>query len=104
MFSIISQKNDQVRKQIPLVPMPHRFMMTRAVAALPEKEQLSLFSKVVNSNDFNEGNDPHGEHDFGSIEQDGQKYCWKIDYYDKDFKFYEEDGLRIITLMRSDEY
>ena len=43
-------------------------MMTRTVVTLPEKEQLSLFSKVIN---FNRDSDPYKKHDFGSIEQYG---------------------------------
>jgi hypothetical protein len=27
-------------------------------------------------------NDPYGEHDFGSFELAGEKFFWKIDYYD----------------------
>ena len=100
----IAKKNDWLRRQIPLMQGPHRFMRTRSVASLPEQKQLDLLSKVVNFNDFNEDNNPHGEHDFFSIVQDGQKYFLKIDYYDKNFKFHEENGIRVITLMHSSDY
>ena len=99
----ISQKNDQLRKRIPLVPMSNQFMMTNFVTSLPEKQLLSLFSKVANFNDLNEDNNPHEEHDsFGVI--DGQKYFLKIDYYDEDLEFYQEDGVRVITLMQASDY
>ena len=100
----IRKKNDQLRQQIPLVPMPHKFMMTSSVASLPEKQKFALFSKVANFNDFNEDNDPHGEHDFGTIFQDGEKYFWKIDYYDDDYQFHKEDGNRVILLMHARDY
>ena len=100
----IRKKNDTLRKLIPFVPSPHMFMRTSSVAALPEQKQLALFSKVVNFNDFNEDNDPYGEHDFFSVIQDGQKYFLKIDNYDKNLKFYKENGIRVITLMHSNDY
>lgn len=30
-----------------------------------------------------EGNDPYGEADFGTVEVDGERFMWKIDYYDQ---------------------
>ncbi len=30
---------------------------------------------------FTQGNDPHGEHDFGSFTHHGRKLFWKIDSY-----------------------
>jgi len=32
---------------------------------------------------FNADNDPHGEHDFGSFELEGEKLFWKIDLYER---------------------
>jgi Protein of unknown function (DUF3768) len=40
---------------------------------------------------FNADNDPHGEHDFGSFEVAGEKFFWKIDYYDSDMTSGSED-------------
>ena len=60
---------------------------------------------------FTAGNDPNGEHDFGSFELDGVKLFWKIDYYDKrDPDLGAEDPAdattteRALTLMLADEY
>ena len=84
----IRKKNDLLRQQVPLVPMPNWFMMTSSVASLLEQQKFALFSKVASFNDFNEDNDPHGEHDFGTIFQDGEKYFWKIDYYEQAYVVY----------------
>ncbi|MDX2271084.1 MAG: DUF3768 domain-containing protein [Cyanobacteriota bacterium] len=59
---------------------------------------------------FNEDNDPYGEHDFGSIDYNGEKYFWKIDYYDQSLKYLSPDPSdptqtrRVMTVMHSSEY
>src|SRR5436305_820047 len=45
-----------------------------------------LLKAVRNFNIFTEDNDPHSEHDFGSLVWEGKKVFWKIDYYDITFK------------------
>ena len=41
---------------------------------------MSILQKVSAFNNFTEGDDPYGEHDFGVIEGMPRVY-WKIDYY-----------------------
>ena len=59
---------------------------------------------------FTEDNDPHGEHDFGSIEHKGERIFWKIDYYDRACEFGSEDPAdptkttRVLTIMLAEEY
>ena len=61
--------------------------------------------------DFKESNDPHGEHDLGRIELDGETLLWKIDYYaDKNLDAGSEDpsdpkrSYRVLTVMLAEEY
>ena len=55
-------------------------------------------------------NDPNGEHDFGNFELAGQKFFWKIDYYDTTMEFGSEDPAdsakttRVLTIMLTSEY
>ena len=49
------------------------------------QDVLGLIRAVRDYTDFNEDNDPYGEHDFGSLEWENQKIFWKIDYYDPSF-------------------
>lgn len=55
-------------------------------------------------------NDPHGEHDFGSFDVDGERLFWKIDYYDPSLSGGSEDPAdeaatrRVITIMLALEY
>ncbi|TDW20471.1 uncharacterized protein DUF3768 [Rhizobium azibense] len=54
------------------------------VGALAQAESDEIRRAAVQVRDyvaFDPNDDPHGEHDFGSFEIDGQKYFWKIDYY-----------------------
>ena len=59
---------------------------------------------------FTPENDPHGEHDFGNFDLEGQHVFSKIDYYDRDLQFGSEDPSdleqtrRVMTVMLAEEY
>ncbi len=59
---------------------------------------------------FDEDNDPHGEHDFGSFTLCGKRLLWKIDYYDAVLEFGSENPAdpavttRVLTIMLAEEY
>ena len=57
-----------------------RLVATRGVAALPMVQQAALYLSIQAYDAFTEDNDPHGEHDFGAVNFDGELYLWKIDY------------------------
>jgi hypothetical protein len=57
-------------------------VMTAGVSELPIDVKANVLLKVKNFSAFDEDNDPHGEHDFGSFEIGGETFFWKIDYYD----------------------
>ncbi|TAU15515.1 DUF3768 domain-containing protein [Rhizobium ruizarguesonis] len=98
--------NDTFRRN----PTAGRVVITPAVSALPHDQRLALLMTVVGFDDFNAGNDPYNEHDFGAIEQDRVSYFWKIDYYDQDYDMGSPDPAnphvtrRVLTIMRADEY
>jgi len=60
--------------------------------------------------DFTVDNDPHGEHDFGSLLIADEKLIWKIDYYDLSLDYGSKDPAdpaqttRVMTIMLADEY
>lgn len=87
-----------------------RIVMTSGVQALGEGEQAALFAKIASYDDFTPNNDPHGEHDFGVVEHGGQKFFWKIDYYDQAMEAGSEDPsdpgqtTRVLTIMLAEEY
>jgi len=87
-----------------------RVLTTAGVAELPVDVKARLLLVVQSFGNFTRDNDPHGEHDFGSIELEGDTYFWKIDYYDLDCRYGSEDPsdpaktTRVLTIMRTDEY
>jgi hypothetical protein len=85
-------------------------MITAGVEAMPDDYRRSLLAKVRAFDSFTEDNDPHGEHDFGAVNEAGVRYFWKIDYYDRATEFGSPDPshpavtTRVLTIMRADEY
>ena len=87
-----------------------KVMMTAGVAALDEAVRRAVFGKIQAFDDFDEENDPWGEHDFISIEHEGQTFFAKIDYYDRECVAHSEDATdpaktcRVMTIMLAEEY
>jgi hypothetical protein len=66
-------------------------VVTAGFESLPPDWRRLILAKIRAFDNFDEGNDPHGEHDFGLIE-DGDVPCfWKIDYYDTDMELISTD-------------
>jgi hypothetical protein len=87
-----------------------RVVMTVGVDALPSDVKAMVIRRVATFTAFSPGNDPHGEHDFGSFDLAGQTFFWKIDYYDPALEFGSEDPAdpakttRVLTIMLASEY
>lgn len=87
-----------------------RVMRTEGVAALDEELQQKLVAEVKAFCKFEKGNDPYGEHDFGSVKLEGTTFFWKIDYYDLAMNQHSVDPanpeatIRVLTIMYADEY
>jgi hypothetical protein len=104
---MIARLNDQFRKTI---GQGGRVYMTQGIQALPPEDQLQVLNLVKTFNDFSEGNDPYGEHDFGAFDFKGDRVLWKIDYYDNHMEYGSEDPadpektVRVMTVMMGYEY
>ena len=85
-------------------------VMTQGVNELPLDTKARALLAVQSFDKFTSDNDPHGEHDFGSFEIEGETYFFKIDYYALDMDGGSEDPAdpekttRVLTIMRADEY
>lgn len=102
--------NDTMRRNILNPYALGGIILTPAVAALSDFDRFALLDEVRCFEDFTPANDPYGEHDFGAINFHGEKYFWKIDYYDRNMRYHSPDPAnaklthRILTIMRTDEY
>jgi hypothetical protein len=87
-----------------------KLIQTPGICALPPADQSAIREAVEKYDRFNNGNDPHGERDFGSFEHNGDRIFWKIDYYDKKLEFGSEhpedpaQTTRVLTIMLAEEY
>jgi hypothetical protein len=81
--------------------------ITAGVEAMPAEQRKSLLAKV---RAFDVFNDPHGEHDFGAVDEGNVRYFWKIDYFDRATEMGSPDPAdpavttRVLTILRADEY
>jgi Protein of unknown function (DUF3768) len=87
-----------------------RVVITQGVDALPSDVKAMAIRMVATFTNFSEGNDPHGEHDFGNFDLAGRAFFWKIDLYDAAMEFGSDDPTdpakttRVLTLMLASEY
>ena len=94
--------------------------------SLSASDQSRVRELIETFDAFDEGNDPHGERDFGCVYQLGdgrwttgrprvrdderERVFWKLDYYDRAMRFASEDAAnpavtrRVLTIMLADEY
>jgi len=102
----IAELNDAFRRSF----TGGQVVVTRGVHALPLDVQAAITERVRSFEAFDADNDPHGEHDFGSFDHLGQTIFWKIDLYDRDYKFYSPDPTdpaktnRVLTILLAEEY
>jgi hypothetical protein len=84
--------------------------LTQGVDELSPETKAKVLRRVQSFSQFDQGNDPHGEHDFGSFEIAGQQFFFKLDYYDRTMEGGSEDPAdsdittRVLTVMLAEEY
>ena len=103
----IATLNDNLRKTF----TGGQVLLTASISAMCSEDKATIMSLVQNFNDFNEGNDPYAEHDFGSFDYKDNKIFWKIDYYDRFNSCFASENPadptvtnRVMTIMLADEY
>jgi uncharacterized protein DUF3768 len=102
----IRQLNDDFRQSF----IGGRVLVTPGIRSLPIETNAAVLERVRTFAGFTAANDPHGEHDFGTIELEGETYFFKIDYYSPDMQGHSEDPadpektVRVMTIMCADEY
>jgi hypothetical protein len=104
----IAALNDQLR-----CTFDRRLGIVQATASVSASPHRECVFDAVKQYDFataDPGNDPYLERDFGAVTVRGQKYFFKIDYYDANLEYGSEDPSdpnktrRVLTIMRAEEY
>lgn len=90
-------KNDNFRKTF----LGGRVVVTPTIMNSPYKE--AIIQMVKDYSTFTMDNDPYNEHGQGSFHFHGSRFSWRIDYFDDSYRFFEEDGNRVLTIMHSSE-
>jgi hypothetical protein len=104
--ALIRDQNDRFRKQ----GRGGQLMLTSGIMAKSDEDLAGLLQAIVDFDAFDPDNDPHGEHDFGSLTWQGEPVFWKIDYYDSDLLYGSPDPAnpdvttRVLTVMMAWEY
>lgn len=106
----IRRLNDAFRQSLPQTKGGDRLVVTAGLGSLTIEQFDDLLSALRTINEFSADNDPHGEHDFGAIEFEGERYFWKIDYCDSSLTYGSPDPAdpnvtaRVMTLMLASQY
>jgi len=102
----IARHNDMLRTH----GIGGEIFATPGVTNLSHDMRGRVLIAIKEFNDFDSGNDPYAEHDFGSVEIEGQRFFFKIEAYDASYQFASEDPFdpaktrRVMTIMRAEEY
>ena len=102
----IRELNDSFRQTF----VGGRVIVTAGVDALSPRVEVKVLQQVQQFDHFDRDNDPQGEHDFGSFDVEGQRFFFKIDYYDLEMEGGSEDPAdpsktaRVLTVMKAEEY
>lgn len=103
---IIATLNDEFRKSF----VGGEVYITAGLNELGPEFVFHVVGAVKQFDAFTADNDPHQEHDFGSLTVRGHKFFWKIDYYDQTMQFGSQDPSdttatkRVLTVMLAGEY
>lgn len=102
----IRMLNDRLRR----THQGGKVVLTSGVSALPVPAIAATLAAIGQANEFDERNDPYGEHDFGAVTVSGVRVFWKIDYFDQSMTSHAVDPadpatcVRLMTVMLAEEY
>ena len=91
-------------------PAAGRVVATNGIHALPENTKRKIVHLVQTFNNFTTDNNPYGERDYGQVQANGHKACFKFDYYDKSMTMHSPDAtdpdktVRVMTIMLTNEW
>lgn len=98
--------NDAFRRD----PRQGGVVLSRELRDIQPHTLTAVLRAVRTFDGFTNEDDPYDEHDFAAVVVNGERYIWKIDYYDLDMRRLSPDPSdpaftqRVITIMRAREY
>jgi Protein of unknown function (DUF3768) len=98
--------NDYLRKTF----TGGRIVITASIAALGQQQKVRVLLAVRKFDEFDADNDPHHEHDVAFFEVEGERYFFKVDYYDLSTRFHSRDPAdpertcRVLTIGHHSDY
>jgi len=102
----VATLNDQLRQ----THTGGHVLISVGLSGLGQITVLVALRAIAAFSDFDDANDPFGEHDFGVVEAAGQSIMFKIDYYNQalsggsDAPDDPTRTIRIMTVMLAHEY
>lgn len=110
--ALVAAQNDSFRRfaclgEVPSLPLQGRLVVTHSVSKAGDGFALEAVKAVGEFAMFTPENDPHGWHDFGSLEVGGETVFWKLDLFEasSDFRYGAEapdnpsTTARVLTIM-----
>jgi hypothetical protein len=101
----IREVNDLLRTTM-IQTETRRVMLSNDVAHSEHREE--IISAVREFKDFEKGDDPYMEHDFGAVNVKGGVYFFKIERFDRNpfntSEYYHGDKYFVMTIMNRSEY
>ena len=101
----IARLNDELRTR----GRGGQLLVTSGVEASPYMNEIVEAVQRYKFQGVDENN-PYGENDWGAVAVEGEKYFFKIDYYDPTMTAHSEDEAdpkktrRVMTIMRAEEW
>lgn len=106
MTAVVNETNQKIAKLNDEFRRVETMSVSQGVFNL--HDVLGLIRAVREFHDFTEDNDPYGEHDFGSLDWEGDRIFWKIDYYDPSFELWcdplNPECERVLTVYLAEEH
>lgn len=111
--SPISERTDRIRQlndQLRTLKLTGVIRYAGQLAEENDELRTKVLLAVSTFAGFNDGDDPYGEHDFGAVTVDGQKFYFKIDYYDANCEYGSEDPAdpavttRVMSIFYAEDY
>lgn len=111
--SPISERTDRIRQlndQLRTLRGSGQVHIVGQLVDMGEELQKKVLFEVATFAGFNDGDDPYGEHDFGAVTVDGERFMFKIDYYAPGLKEGSEDPadpaktVRVMSVFCAEDY